>query len=95
MNCSKSWSNAHRLRGFDLLDQSGLLAVILPEVEALKGCEQPEQFHPEGDVFVHTRMMLGLLAPEASGPQVLSRAASRYRQAADAIVRPSGSTDSF
>jgi putative nucleotidyltransferase with HDIG domain len=64
--------DAHRLRGFNLLDKSGLLAVILPEVEALKGCEQPEQFHPEGDVFVHTRMMLGLLGPEASGVQALS-----------------------
>jgi len=64
--------DAHRLRGFDLLDKSGLLAAILPEVEALKGCEQPEQFHPEGDVFVHTRMMLGLLGPEANGVQALS-----------------------
>jgi poly(A) polymerase len=64
--------NPHRLRGFDLLDKSGLLAVILPEVEALKGCDQPEQFHPEGDVFVHTRLMLGLLAPEASAQQVLA-----------------------
>jgi tRNA nucleotidyltransferase/poly(A) polymerase len=64
--------NPNRLRGFDLLDQSGLLAVILPEIEALKGCEQPEQFHPEGDVFVHTRLMLSLLAPEASRPQVLA-----------------------
>jgi putative nucleotidyltransferase with HDIG domain len=64
--------DAHRLQGFDLLDKSGLLAVILPEVEALKGCEQPEQFHPEGDVFVHTRMMLGLLEAEASGVQALS-----------------------
>jgi putative nucleotidyltransferase with HDIG domain len=64
--------NPNRLRGFDLLDQSGLLAVILPEIEALKGCDQPEQFHPEGDVFVHTRLMLSLLAPEASGPQVLA-----------------------
>jgi len=64
--------DAHRLRGFDLLDRSGLLRVILPEVEALKGCEQPEKFHPEGDVFVHTRMMLGLLGPEASGLQALS-----------------------
>jgi putative nucleotidyltransferase with HDIG domain len=62
----------NRLRGFDLLDQSGLLAVILPEIEALKGCDQPEQFHPEGDVFVHTRLMLSLLAPEVSGPQVLA-----------------------
>ena len=64
--------NPHRLRGFDLLDKSGLLAVILPEVEALKGCDQPEQFHPEGDVFVHTRLMLGLLAPDASAEQVLA-----------------------
>ncbi len=64
--------NPNRLRGFDLLDRSGLLAVILPEIEALKGCDQPEQFHPEGDVFVHTRLMLSLLAPEASGPQVLA-----------------------
>jgi len=61
-----------RLRGFELLDRSGLLAVILPEVEGLKGCEQPEQFHPEGDVFVHTRKMLGLLRPEASGLQALT-----------------------
>jgi tRNA nucleotidyltransferase/poly(A) polymerase len=64
--------NPHRLRGFDLLDKSGLLAVILPEIEALKGCDQPEQFHPEGDVFVHTRLMLGLLGPDASEPQVIS-----------------------
>ncbi|XHR30227.1 MAG: CCA tRNA nucleotidyltransferase [Chthoniobacteraceae bacterium] len=53
-----------RLRGFDLLDESGLLAEVLPEVAALKGCEQPPQFHPEGDVFVHTRRMLELLPPE-------------------------------
>ena len=54
-----------RVRGFDLLDQSGLLQEILPEIETLKGCEQPAQFHPEGDVFVHTRAMLELLPPEA------------------------------
>jgi putative nucleotidyltransferase with HDIG domain len=64
--------NPHRLQGFDLLDKSGILAVILPEIEALKGCDQPVQFHPEGDVFVHTRLMLGLLAPDASGVQVLA-----------------------
>ena len=61
-----------RVRGFDLLDESGLLAAILPEVEALKGCEQPPQFHPEGDVFVHTRIMLGLLPAEVTVPLVLS-----------------------
>ncbi len=61
-----------RLRGFDLLDESGLLAQILPEIEALKGCEQPPQFHPEGDVFVHTRKMLELLPQEVSLPLVFS-----------------------
>ena len=61
-----------RVRGFDLLDESGLLREILPEVDALKGCEQPPQFHPEGDVFVHTRIMLGLLPATVSVPLVLS-----------------------
>ncbi len=61
-----------RVRGFDLLDESGLLREILPEIEALKGCEQPPQFHPEGDVFVHTRIMLKLLPGAVSVPLVLS-----------------------
>ena len=61
-----------RVRGFDLLDESGLLREILPEIEALKGCEQPPQFHPEGDVFKHTRIMLNLLPAQVSGPLVLS-----------------------
>jgi poly(A) polymerase len=61
-----------RVRGFDLLDESGLMKEILPEIEALKGCEQPPQFHPEGDVFIHTRIMLGLLPAEVSVPLVLS-----------------------
>ena len=45
-------------RAFELLDDSGLLAVLLPEVARMKGVEQPPQFHPEGDVWVHTLMML-------------------------------------
>ncbi|HYY30272.1 MAG TPA: CCA tRNA nucleotidyltransferase [Chthoniobacterales bacterium] len=68
----KILKDRNRLRGFDLLDQSGLLAVILPEVDAMKRCEQPEQFHPEGDVFVHTRLMLSLLAPDAGAAQALA-----------------------
>ena len=51
-------------RGFELLDESGLLAVILPEVAAMKGVEQPPQYHPEGDVWVHTLLLLdGLRHP--------------------------------
>jgi len=48
-------------RAFELLDKSGLLTVLLPEVARMKGVEQPPQFHPEGDVWVHTLMMLALL----------------------------------
>jgi putative nucleotidyltransferase with HDIG domain len=51
-------------RGFELLDQAGLLAEVLPEVKAMQGVEQPPEFHPEGDVWIHTLMMLeGLRAP--------------------------------
>jgi tRNA nucleotidyltransferase/poly(A) polymerase len=51
-------------RGFELLDRSGLLAEILPEVAAMKGVQQPPEFHPEGDVWTHTLMMLeGLRSP--------------------------------
>jgi tRNA nucleotidyltransferase/poly(A) polymerase len=51
-------------RGFELLDQSGLLADVLPEVAAMKGVAQPPEFHPEGDVWTHTLIMLdGLQSP--------------------------------
>jgi poly(A) polymerase len=62
----------HRLRGFDLLDRSGLLRAILPEIEPMKGCAQPKEFHPEGDVFQHTRLMLQLLPEQVSVPLVFS-----------------------
>lgn len=62
----KIFTSPARVRGFDLLHESGLMREILPEIEALKGCEQPPQFHPEGDVFVHTRRMLELLPAETS-----------------------------
>jgi len=61
-----------RVRGWDLLNQSGLMRVILPEVEAMKGCLQPEQFHPEGDVFEHTRLMLKMLPETVSVPLVFA-----------------------
>jgi tRNA nucleotidyltransferase/poly(A) polymerase len=55
-----------------LLDASGLMRATLPEIEAMKGCQQPPQFHPEGDVFRHTRLMLALLPEEVSVPLVFS-----------------------
>ncbi|HJY86882.1 MAG TPA: CCA tRNA nucleotidyltransferase [Candidatus Acidoferrales bacterium] len=53
-------------RGFELLEETGLLGAILPEVAKMKGVEQPPQFHPEGDVWIHTRLMLEKLAPGCS-----------------------------
>jgi poly(A) polymerase len=68
----KIFLSPNRARGWDLLNASGLMRAVLPEVEAMKGCEQPPQFHPEGDVFKHTRIMLEMLPAEASLPLVLS-----------------------
>lgn len=50
-------------RGFELLDATGLLHEILPESERMKGVQQPAQFHPEGDVWIHTLLMLESLPP--------------------------------
>ncbi len=52
---------AGRRRGMELADRLGLLAVLLPEVDATRGTEQPPDYHPEGDVFVHTLLCLAHL----------------------------------
>ena len=51
-------TEGHARRAFLLLDESGLLRPVLPEISAMKGVEQPPEFHPEGDVFVHTLLLL-------------------------------------
>jgi poly(A) polymerase len=51
-------TEGHARRAFLLLDESGLLRPVLPEISAMKGVEQPAEFHPEGDVFVHTLLLL-------------------------------------
>jgi poly(A) polymerase len=53
-------------RAFELLDETGLLAQVLPEADRLHGVAQPPQFHPEGDVWVHTLLLLDQLPPNAS-----------------------------
>ncbi len=58
---SKMLIGPHPDTAVSLLDKSGLLAVILPEVSDLKGIEQPVDFHPEGDVFTHTLKTLSFL----------------------------------
>jgi poly(A) polymerase len=54
-------------RGFELLDASGLLQDVLPEIAAMKGVQQPPEYHPEGDVWIHTLIMLeGLREPTST-----------------------------
>jgi poly(A) polymerase len=55
---NKIFSSDKPERGLDLLDASGLLREVLPDIAALHGVEQPPQFHPEGDVYQHVRLML-------------------------------------
>ena len=54
-------TGSHREAGIKLMDELGLLGEILPEVTTMKGVEQPPNFHPEGDVFVHTLLTLSKL----------------------------------
>ena len=54
-------------RGFELLDSTGLLLRVLPEIKALQGVEQPPEFHPEGDVWKHTLLMLDQLRNPSIG----------------------------
>jgi putative nucleotidyltransferase with HDIG domain len=62
---SKLITAPDRAHGLDLLVQSGLIREILPEVLPMIGCEQPPEWHPEGDVYTHTRIMLEMLGPQA------------------------------
>jgi poly(A) polymerase len=60
----KILTEGHPRQGFELLDSTRLLAEVLPEVKRMQGVAQPPEFHPEGDVWVHTMMMLeGLRSP--------------------------------
>ena len=67
---TKMLIEGHARRAFELLDETGLLAEVLPEVARMKGVEQPPQFHPEGDVWTHTLLLLGQL--EAGCPLTLA-----------------------
>jgi poly(A) polymerase len=79
-------------RAFELLDETGLLREVLPEIAAMKGVEQPPEFHPEGDVFVHTLLLLeklprpcpvtvawGALVHDVGKPPTFRRAPDRIR----------------
>lgn len=79
-------------RAFELLDETGLLKHVLPEVARTKGVEQPPQFHPEGDVWIHTLVLLeqlpagapptlgwGALLHDVGKPATFRRAPDRIR----------------
>jgi poly(A) polymerase len=79
-------------RAFELLESTGLLHEVLPEVTRMRGVEQPPQYHPEGDVWVHTRMLLeqlpagcsltlawGALLHDVGKPATFRRAPDRIR----------------
>jgi poly(A) polymerase len=53
-------------RAFEFLYETGLLTEVLPEIARMKGVQQPPQFHPEGDVWIHTLMLLDQLEPGCS-----------------------------
>jgi len=59
-------TGGHAHRGFEMLHETGLLAQALPEVVRLRGVAQPPDFHPEGDVWVHTLLLLEKLPPDCS-----------------------------
>ena len=63
---TKMLTEGRARRAFELLDTTGLLPEVLPEIAAMKGVEQPPEYHPEGDVFVHTLLLLEKLPAGAS-----------------------------
>jgi poly(A) polymerase len=64
---TKMLTEGQARRAFELLDTTGLLPEVLPEIAAMKGVEQSPQYHPEGDVFVHTLLLLEKLQAGGSG----------------------------
>jgi poly(A) polymerase len=89
---NKMLTEGHARRAFELLDETGLLREVLPEISRMKGVEQPPQYHPEGDVFVHTLLLLeglpagcpltlawGALLHDVGKPATFRRAPDRIR----------------
>ena len=67
---TKMLTEGQARRAFELLDQTKLLREVLPEVAAMKGVAQPPQYHPEGDVFIHTLLLLEQLHPDSNSNMI-------------------------
>jgi putative nucleotidyltransferase with HDIG domain len=89
---TKMLTEGHARHAFLLLDESGLLREVLPEISTMKGVQQPPEFHPEGDVFMHTLLLLdhlpspcpptlawGALLHDVGKPATFRRAPDRIR----------------
>jgi poly(A) polymerase len=89
---TKMLTEGQARRAFQLLDETGLLREVLPEITRMKGVEQPPQYHPEGDVFIHTLLLLdglparcpltlawGALLHDVGKPATFRRAPDRIR----------------
>ena len=63
---TKMLTEGHARQAFELLDRTGLLKEVLPEIDRMHGVEQPPQYHPEGDVWIHTLMLLERLPANCS-----------------------------
>jgi poly(A) polymerase len=85
-------TEGHARRAFELLDRTGLLREVLPEIDRMHGVQQPPEYHPEGDVFIHTLMLLdqlpagtsatlawGALLHDVGKPATFQRAPDRIR----------------
>jgi poly(A) polymerase len=88
----KMLTEGHARRAFELLDETALLDQVLPEIKKMQGVQQPPQYHPEGDVWVHTLMLLeglpancsktlalGALLHDVGKPPTFRRAPDRIR----------------
>jgi poly(A) polymerase len=63
---TKMLTEGHARAAFELLDQTGLLGSVLPEIDRMHGVAQPPQYHPEGDVWIHTMLLIEKLWPRCS-----------------------------
>ncbi len=80
---TKMLTEGHARRAFELLDRTGLLKEVLPEIVRMHGVEQPPQFHPEGDVWIHTMMLLEQLPAHCSRDAGMGSPIARRREACD------------